>query len=61
MTNPVLATEEQLAELFATTADDVKQWKRRGLAPIGTSTPPRGRPVPLYSMMAAARYNRRTT
>ncbi|WP_066904105.1 hypothetical protein [Mycolicibacterium houstonense] len=58
MTNPVLATEDQLAELFSKTAEDVKQWERRGLTAVGTYTPPRGRPVHLYSVTAAARFNR---
>lgn len=59
MTNPALATEDQLQELFEVSPETTRRWKRQGLAAVGTYTPHRGAPVALYSVTSAARYSRK--
>lgn len=58
MTNPVLASEEQLQELFEVSPETTRRWRRQGLVAVGSYTPPGGRPLPLYNVSAASRFRR---
>ncbi|AJD82572.1 HTH DNA binding protein [Mycobacterium phage Alvin] len=59
MSNPSLATEEQLTELFGVDTDTVRRWRKQGLAAVGDYSPKWGKPTPLFSVAAASRFHRK--